>query len=529
MDYRTLYRAYRPQKFEDVVGQLHITKTLQNAIASERVSHAYLFSGPRGTGKTTTAKILARALNCVHYPAVEPCNQCKNCQAIDTGTAVDVIEIDAASHRGIDDMRDLREKVKYAPAQGRARIYIIDEVHMLTTEAFNALLKTLEEPPDHAVFILATTEPHKLPVTILSRCQRFDFHRISLPDIIKRLEEVAIQAGLEVDPPALALIARAAEGGLRDALTILDQGAVYGNNQITAQTVHSLLGTVGDETLDSMVEHLGQADATQALTLVDKLFQQGKDLSLFVKELSAHLRGLLLELIAATDPPAGQLTPQQVARYLAVLAKVEYDMKWSSQPRLLLELALVKLVLLPPEAGAKMAPPTQGLKKPAQDLPPAPTTGKLKVPKTAAQQPKKLAADQAQSPPNVDPGEGKEIWQAALEGVKKAKPSLYAILCEAQFVGITAKVLTISFKPEHSTFHQGMAAQQENVDFVTSILEEQEGGSWQLRVTSFTAAEPVTKDGGKDSPDQDPLVRQAIELFGANKVVVSNHNHDKKE
>ena len=297
MTYLALYRKWRPQTFGEIIGQEHIVRTLKNAVESGRTGHAYLFCGTRGTGKTTAAKVLAKALNCLERAGAEPCNRCEICKDVNDGLSVDVIEIDAASNRGIDEIRDLREKIKFAPAVARHRVYIIDEVHMLTNEAFNALLKTLEEPPRHAVLILATTEPHKVPLTILSRCQRFDFRRIEPADIIRRLKEVASGAGLEVEEEALRLIARAAEGGLRDALSILDQGAAFGESKITAADVHNILGTVRIDALSRMAGHLAAAETGPALGLVAELTSEGKDLRFFAREMAGYLRALLLEKI----------------------------------------------------------------------------------------------------------------------------------------------------------------------------------------------------------------------------------------
>lgn len=355
MTYLALYRKWRPQTFGDIIGQEHVVRTLKNAVESGRTGHAYLFCGSRGTGKTTTAKVLAKALNCVERAGAEPCNACESCKNITDGLSVDVIEIDAASNRGIDEIRDLREKIKFAPAVAKFRVYIIDEVHMLTNEAFNALLKTLEEPPRHAVLILATTEPHKVPLTILSRCQRFDFRRIEPADIIRRLSEVASGSGLEVDEEALRLIARAAEGGLRDALSILDQGAAFGEMKITAADVHNILGTVRFDALNMMAGYLSAGEAGPALSLVAELTSEGKDLRFFAREMAGYLRALLLEKIvpgssareAWGDPAvmaarAAEFSRQGLLRAAEIMAGTEQEMKWSSQPGIILELALVK-------------------------------------------------------------------------------------------------------------------------------------------------------------------------------------------
>lgn len=354
MAYLALYREWRPQTFEKITGQDHVTRTLRNAVESGRIGHAYLFCGTRGTGKTTTAKVLAKAVNCTDRQGADPCNRCANCVSINDGTSVDVVEVDAASNRGIDEVRELREKLRYAPATGRYRVYIVDEVHMLTNEAFNALLKTLEEPPRHVIFILATTEPHKVPVTILSRCQRFDFRRISPSDIVERLEEVVAVTDVTVGEDALRIIARAADGSLRDALSILDKVIAYGGG-VAAGDIHRVLGTANADLLGRMAEHVAAGDAGAALLLLGEQAEEGKDLRLIARDLAAFLRALLLEKVSPGaaggemwDAPermaalAGAFVTDHLSWTIEALAGVEQAMKWSALPGVLLELALVK-------------------------------------------------------------------------------------------------------------------------------------------------------------------------------------------
>ena len=293
MAYVALYRQWRPQNFETLVGQQPVKQALTNALTSGRIAHAYLFAGPRGTGKTSTARILAKALNCEHGPTPNPCGVCDNCRRIAEGSSMDVFEIDAASNRGIDEIKTLRDQLAFTPVDCRYKVYIIDEVHMLTTEAFNALLKTLEEPPSHVIFILATTDPHKIPATIHSRCQRFDFRRVTVDEIVEHLAMVAKGSGLEVEQEALRLIAIQSEGGMRDALSLLDQCGVMAK-QITAATVREVLGIVGREALRELVGAIGKQDVAGALAQLSTLLEQGKDVRQIIAELVEYLRALLL-------------------------------------------------------------------------------------------------------------------------------------------------------------------------------------------------------------------------------------------
>ncbi len=294
MSYQALYRVWRPRKFQDVVGQTHITRTLQNAIIQEKFSHAYLFSGPRGTGKTSAAKIFAKTINCEHAPVKEPCNECAACRGIQDGSISDVIEIDAASNTSVDDIREIRDKVKYASSVVPYKVYIIDEVHMISVNAFNALLKTLEEPPKHVVFILATTEPHKIPLTILSRCQRFDFKPISNQAIVERMQTIIGTENISVSSEALETVALAAEGGMRDALSILDQAISYSEESVELEDVLAVTGGVSQQILNRIVMAMYERNVEDALRLLDELIQNGKDPGRFVYDMIYFMRDLLL-------------------------------------------------------------------------------------------------------------------------------------------------------------------------------------------------------------------------------------------
>ncbi|GGH88805.1 DNA polymerase-3 subunit gamma/tau [Pullulanibacillus pueri] len=357
MSYQALYRVWRPQQFKDMAGQEHITQTLQNALMKEKFSHAYLFSGPRGTGKTTIAKIIAKAINCEHAPVKEPCNECSTCIGITNGSISDVIEIDAASNNGVDEIREIRDNVKYAPSAARYKVYIIDEVHMLSQGAFNALLKTLEEPPQHVIFILATTEPHKIPLTIVSRCQRFDFKRISNDSIIKRLKYIIQQEAIPVDDDALMLVARASEGGMRDALSILDQASAYGGDEVKAEDVLEVTGMASEETLSKLLGALLNQEITEAIQLINDLIERGKDPGKFIEDLIFYCRDLLLyksspQLEELADRSrlddhfvdlANKVPIETLYQYIQQLSQTQQEMKWTSHPKVFLEVAMVKL------------------------------------------------------------------------------------------------------------------------------------------------------------------------------------------
>jgi DNA polymerase III subunit gamma/tau len=358
MSYQVIARKYRPQVFDEVVGQRLITETLKNAIRSDRVAHGYIFSGGRGVGKTSTARILAKCLNCVKGPTITPCGECPSCTEIAAGNSVDVLEIDAASNRGIDEIRELRETVRYLPARDRYKIFIIDEVHMLTTEAFNALLKTLEEPPPRSLFILATTEPHKLPTTIQSRCQHFSFRLLDYSEIYAQLARICAAEGVQADEKSLSAIAQAAEGSLRDSLSILDQVIAACGNQLVAERVRQLLGVVPASFMSELIGAIHAADGKAVLERVSKLADEGYDLGHFCGELTRYVRDLMIARTCGSESPllqvpndergklgelAGLFSEEDLSRFFQILLRTESDLRYSLEPRFHLELGLMKL------------------------------------------------------------------------------------------------------------------------------------------------------------------------------------------
>ncbi len=357
MAYKALYRTYRPKDFEEIAGQEHITRTFKNALKNNKIAHAYLFSGPRGTGKTSIAKIIAKAVNCEHAPVSNPCNECDICLGIENNTISDVIEIDAASNNGVDEIREIRDKVKYLPGVGKYKVYIIDEVHMLSTGAFNALLKTLEEPPKHVIFILATTEPHKIPATIHSRCQRFDFRGVSVNEMITRMSTIIEEEHIEIEKQAIKVIAEAAEGGMRDAISLLDQVISYTDKKVTIEDVHAIRGTVSNEKLLLIAQSLYENNSVKAIKELDELIDLGKEAKRLVENMIKFYRDLLIfkntdtenndQLLFSNDQfidLAKKLSNNLIFFYIEVLNKAQNDMKWTNNATLYMELALIKMV-----------------------------------------------------------------------------------------------------------------------------------------------------------------------------------------
>lgn len=501
-----LYRAWRPVRFGEVVGQEHVTRTLRNALAAGRAAHAYLFCGPRGTGKTSVAKILARAANCAAPEAGEPCGRCPACETIASDRALDVLEIDAASHRGIEEIRDLREKVKYAPAALRRRVYIIDEVHMLTTEAFNALLKTLEEPPPHALFILATTDPHKVPATIVSRCQRFDFHRLGREEMVGRLREVVDSLGVRAGDAVLHRIARHADGGLRDALSLLDQCVAFAGDEVTVEHLQQLLGTADREEVLAAAGALAAGDAAALLAAVDEVHRRGRDLRQFARDLVGVCRDALFVQVAPGDDPAGgevspeglePLTALPQARLLALvqgLSRLEGELRWAVQARLHLEVGLLALMPEPAAAGgvgtgadaagqARRETAAAAASQPARSRAPgapAPAGGGRAPARGPAAARPPASAPPMSAPAAAGSGEAgaplslaavQAAWPEVRARVKEAQTLLNAMLEPARPAALRGSELVLAFGPKWS-FHRGRVAEPASRALIERALQE---------------------------------------------------------
>lgn len=530
MAYEALYRKWRPQDFSGLVGQDVIRTALSEAIKTDRIAHAYLFSGPRGTGKTSTARILAKALNCEHGPTATPCNKCENCLRINQGMSMDVAEIDAASNRGIDEMRDLRERVRLAPVEGLYKIYIIDEVHMLTTEAFNALLKTLEEPPASVVFILATTEPQKIPATIHSRCQRYDFRRLSIDETATYLATVAEGSGIRAEKAALQLIAARSDGGMRDALSLLDQCSLA-DETVTETTVRNLLGLVGREGIRPLAQAIGTADAPSVLRAMRDLMSQGREVKQVLDELTAYLRAVLFQLtvpdfdeVELTDSRdmlinIGQsFTPERLMAVTKRLYDITGQLRWSQQPRALAEMGLIECCYPAADADAALQERVMALEKRVEQLSERVSDGvpanagmheTAPLPKTADHQagraPDRAAEKQrstevkpakktplpdaaevrpvetpktAGSQPTASPNDLSGIWEQLLKGIEQSKKrSLLACIAQGKFVSLENGQARISFE---NAFPKERTEKEDYRQVVENILQTITGQPVQL-------------------------------------------------
>lgn len=458
MSYQALYRAWRPDTFTEMVGQDAITRTLKRQVMTDHIAHAYLFCGTRGTGKTTAAKVLSRAINCLNPQDGDPCGECEICRTLRQDNCMDVVEIDAASNNGVDEIRDLREKIKYPPAVTKYKVYIIDEVHMLSTGAFNALLKTLEEPPKHAVFILATTEPQRLPATILSRCQRFDFHRISVDTIIERLMVVLGGIGRTATDDALYEIARAAEGAMRDALSLLDVCLSYTDGEVTAQLARDVLGTAGRGAMFEFADALIDGDAGSALTQIDQVMRRGSDPQVFIRDTIAHLRAIMLagavkeglsDILEITPEDAQRFSEQAARtdanglnRMLELFMRAEPDTKWASRPRTILELAAVRACHPEKEADASISERVSRVEKLIEKgVPAAQARSPQKREAPAPEKPQKAAPKPAPRPAADPPRE----YLDAIKQLSDDNPSIRSPLGSMVFIGFDGQQVTVEF------------------------------------------------------------------------------------
>ena len=541
MSYQVFARKYRPQTFDDLVGQKHVTRTLKNAVEQNRLAHAYLFVGPRGIGKTSTARILAKALNCIHGPTITPCGICDSCKEITGGNSLDVLEIDGASNNGVEQVRELRDNVRYAPAKGRYKIYIIDEVHMLTSQAFNALLKTLEEPPEHVKFIFATTEPQKVLPTILSRCQRFDLHRIPANLIAKHLQFIATNEKVKLEPAAAHAIARGAEGGLRDAESMLDQLVAFCGETIAEADVLSVFGFTSEQTVAAFCEKILRGETAAALGLLDEQAAAGKEMMKFMSDLIAHLRDLLVfkvkpdsladeaapELQSSLGEEAALIETDRLLDLIEQFAAAEGRMKWAPNKKLHFEVAVIKAIqTLGQVTLTQVIENLTALRGGGGSQPtPAPKTAK---PQPAAPKPTPAPAKAESPAPTPDtsapPADVSKIWPQAVQLVHQRRPLIKTWIDTARFLGTEGRSFLLGFAPDQKTIMESLS-RPANRSFLEGLLRELTGTDWTLKLTvekslppmpppaAAIPSPPLRPNDSIDTFKDDPLIKEALEIF----------------
>ena len=578
MDYQVSARKYRPGTFDDVIGQPHVVQTLVNSIITKRIAQAYLFSGTRGVGKTTVARILAKALNCERGPTGTPCGTCSNCLEIAQGTSVDVMEIDGASNTSVDDVREIRENVKFAAFRGKYRVYIIDEVHMLSNSAFNALLKTLEEPPPHVVFIFATTEIHKIPATILSRCQHYNFRRIARTEIVERLRHVVDQDKIVIEERSLMALARASEGSMRDGLSLLDQAVAFGGKTIVHADLEALLGAVPQELVRAMIQAITAQESAAALRVLAQLLDQGHDLRAYCAEVVEYLRNMLVmsvvtspqewqglieasaEDLAQMAANARSFSPEPLQDLFAIFTQAEDSLRLSAHPRFVLETAAVRATRLLSRADGKSPqsvqldqttrPPQSAPVRTGQPVSPAPAPAAPMPSKSTAVENTVPPRGLSTNPPNVrPPGPAGEVkvsmpvaspttddgrvavtlnWEQFQEEVAGTFPNIAPFLEMGRLVGVEGHVLTIGFAKQ-ATVARAMIEKPDNIAALTAMCERLSGQTVRLRIVELTESDPpgptmaqlrTAKEKEQrlvlfEQARAHPVVKQALEMFGA--------------
>ena len=521
MGYTALYRKFRPTKFSEIVGQEHIKKTLKNQLLSDRVGHAYLFNGGRGTGKTTTAKILARAVNCLNPKDGEPCNECEICKGALDGSLTDIIEMDAASNNSVEDVRSIREAVNFLPTKAKYRVYIIDEVHMLSPGAFNALLKTLEEPPEHVKFILATTEPQKLPATILSRCQRFDFKRISNEDIIKRLKVVCNESNIEITDSALNIIAVLSEGAMRDALSILERCIQDGENKIDEDKIKDLVGIPKISFVNSITEAIIDYDIDKALKSMDDILNEGKDLNNFLWEIIKYIKDILIyksskkadlyseDEIANINAISEKVTKEKLVNLIYELSKLETDMKWSTQKTIMFQAGIIKLCSNEFDSSSNIEERVDKIEKYLKSGRVAVNTMQVPVSATTVNQTQNYNLNsRVQSTPNVAINTVKQntmankpkqyssdlskSWPTIVNDLKQnGKIVLYTNLMNTSAEEINDMTVGIKFPNGLSSFGKTVLEKQENIKEISTLVSMACGKEMQIKYISEAQSQAV--------------------------------------
>jgi DNA polymerase-3 subunit gamma/tau len=539
VSYEVFARKYRPQTFDDLVGQDHVSRTLKNAVAQNRLAHAYLFVGPRGVGKTSTARILAKSLNCVKGPTVTPCGECDNCREIAAGNSLDVIEIDGASNNSVEDVRQLRENVRYAPAKGRYKIYLIDEVHMLSPAAFNALLKTLEEPPEHVKFIFATTEPQKVLPTILSRCQRFDLHRIAANLIANHLQFIAGKENITLEPAAAHAIARGAEGGLRDAESMLDQLVAFCGEKISENDVLDVFGFTSEQTVVDLTGRILRGETPDAIDLLHQQSEAGKDMMRLMSDLIAYLRDLLVfkakpdalkedveaDVQTSLAAQAELVTTDRLLELVDQFAAAEGRMKWVPNKKLHFEVAIIKAIQSLGQAtldevieklsqlrdGKSVAAGADRRDEASQARKPAVTDSENIS--RAGSGDNKSAPRVAETSPDAN-----ELWQKALVKIPAQKAFVRNSAAAAHVLGIEGRNFQLGFAPGDKAM-MDILGTQANRKFLETLLHEITGTYWSVKLTVNeelpSRQVPASEGSRPENFKEDPLIQEAIGLFNA--------------